>query len=224
MTIRFLGIWLLAVCCTRGDFVVAPSDRETQSGNTFTSDGFRSPSTFQNVYGARNFSGPVLIHGMAFRLEEGAGGLSFEAVIPRLVIRASTYSGSFTTFNGLSYEANKGIDDMTAFDSAMRWNATDLPGTSPNPFDLKIRFSQPFQYDPTKGALLIEYSASGQFTSGIAVDSHGHGDSSIGWIGGTATGNLVTEFDVTPIPEPHVALLGIAGVVALWLSRTRYQR
>ena len=214
----FVGSVVLTVGFTRGEFIVAPNDRATQSGNAFMINGFRTPATFQNVYQPANFSGPVVISGIAFRQNEGSGGLSFEAVIPRLRIQLSTYSGNLAGFNFSDYNSNKGLDDLTAFDGSIRWTTTDLPGSEPNSFDLGILFTQPFTYDPRKGALLINYTSFGPFTSGLAADSHAHGDAGIGWAGDTL-GNLVMQFNVTPIPEPSTLALAISMLV-LFLRKT----
>ena len=98
---------------------------------------------------------------------------------------------------------------------------TDLPGSGPDAFDLKIEFSKPFIYDPANGGLLMGFTTSGTFTSGIHPDAQGHGDSSIGWVGDKSLDNVVTEFNVTPIPEPSPYWLVLAGGVALFASKRR---
>jgi hypothetical protein len=219
---------ILATCFARAEFVVAPNQQATERGNTFTLSVLGGYS--QSVYGARNFSAPSQIKGIAFRLDEGSGGLSMQAVIPRLVIRMTTYSRTFESFHPASYDNNKGSDSMTVFDGPIRWNATDLLGGSPNPFDLKIEFVQPFSYDPTKGALLMEFQPFGSSQGGVVVDSHAQGDSSIGWTGtqptgfptyndGISVGNFVTQFDVTPVPEPRAMALIALGAIALVITR-----
>jgi hypothetical protein len=220
-------IWLFLFAasglCTRAELIVAPNDREALSGNGLTIAGFRSPNTYQNVYGAGNFSQPIEITAIAFRQNEASGGLSFDVVIPRVQIRISTYSGTFASFNQnqFAYDDNKGTDDMVAFDGSVHWTTTDLPGSGPNLFDLKILFSRPFVYDPSRGALLVNFSTGGNFTSGLAADSHGHNDPNIGWFGGNELGSLVTQFDVIPIPEPSTAALLIASIVTLVCLKTR---
>src|SRR4051812_23987291 len=85
---------LLSVLAAKADSIVVPADRANQPGDN-RAISFTRPGTFQTVYGAPGFPNPVLITAIAFRMDEGSGGLSLEAVIPRLVVQASTYSGTF---------------------------------------------------------------------------------------------------------------------------------
>ena len=103
-------------------------------------------------------------------------------------------------------------DDLTSFNAAVHWMTTDLAGGGPKAFDIKIQFSQPFAYDPSKGALLIDYESFGPISGGVIVDTHGHGDPTIGWGGGISTVNLVTQFEITPIPELSAALMMFAAL------------
>jgi hypothetical protein len=217
-TIIHTSLLSFVVLSIRADLVVVPPDRATQSGNTFISEAFRQPGTFQTVYSAPNFSGPVLINSMAFRMEEASGGSSIQAVIPRVTVQNSTFSGTPSSFEPFSYDANKGADEMTAYDSGVQWTTTDLPDFSPNPFDLKLVFSRPFFYDPSKGSVLINFTSSGDFTSGVAVDLHSHGRPDVGWVGNTGA-SLVTQFDVTPVPEPNAFILLLFGALALRVAR-----
>jgi hypothetical protein len=154
-------------------------------------------------------------------MDEASPSGSMEAIIPRAVVHVSTYFGTFASYRPGGYDQNKGADDTTTFDAALHWISSDV-GIAPNPFDLRIQFSTPFYYDPSKGALLVNLTTSGQFGSSIIADFHGHGDPSIGWSeGGVVPGNLVTEFNVTPVPEPRFTWLVVAGACAMLLARKR---
>src|SRR4051812_19051372 len=207
--IKVAVLMLLGGWNGKADFIVAPNDRATQSGNTFVSAGFDSPTTFQMVYGSKSFSAPVMITSLAFRLDETKLGLSFEAVIPNLTIQLSTYPGTLASFNRFSYLANMGADNKTVYDSSVHWTTTDLAGSGPNPFDLQLSFTQPFIYDPSMGALLMNFTATGTLSSGVSVDAHAS-DSATGWIAtadGIGGAIIVTRFDITPIPEPSTIWL-----------------
>lgn len=95
-----LCIALLFVWCLPGfaDEVVVPSAQATQAGNSSIIDPFRAPATIDEVYGAKNFSGPQMIAEVAFRLDQATGGGSYEVSIPRAVVRMSTFSGTYSSF------------------------------------------------------------------------------------------------------------------------------
>jgi hypothetical protein len=210
----------IAYCATlaigASEYVVVPHDRATQEGNSYQAEGFETPKTFQVVYGAKNFNGPILITGMAFRLDGGKSGQSFDAIIPRITIRFSTYGRTISSFNPSLYSSNKGTDDTLVFDSQVSWHTTDLPSGT-NPFDLSIKFSQPFSYNPANGQLLMSYSVpTGSGTVGFDADTHSFSDATIGWMGfngGTLTFMPITQFEIVPIPEPGMlALLSFATI------------
>jgi hypothetical protein len=226
---RFLKSALMAFVIAvpvHSDTVIVPPDRATQAGNNHLLDGFHNTGSFQSVYGAQNFSSTVLITGVAFRADENAGGLSLQASIPRVVINLSTYHGTFSSFNPSSYASNKGSDDTKVFDSAVTWTTTDLAGAQPNPFDLKIQFSTPFVYDPSKGSLLMSYSAPDQFGSSISADLHNNGDPSVGWVAGgfpfaSIESTLVTEFNTQSVPEARPVLYICLGIFIMARRFTR---
>jgi hypothetical protein len=211
------------VSSARADQIITPVAQATQAGNNDFFGPFRGPGTIDSVYQAKNFSGPVMINGLAYRMDEGNLGLSLQAIIPRVTIQMSTYSGTYSSYLvGPGYNGNKGPDDTKVFDAGVSWSSTDLPGSAPNPFDLKIQFSKPFLYNPANGALLVGFTTSGNFFSSITADSESHGDSSIGWFGDKTRGNLVTQFDVTSIPEPQFGWLFALGAFALISARRKH--
>jgi hypothetical protein len=218
--VKLIAIFAFCTFWARADQIVVPAAQATQSGNSFLIDPFAAPGTIDSVYGSKNFSGPVSINGIAFRLDEASLGRTFDAVIPRVTIRISTYLGTYNSYLiGPGYNGNKGLDDTLVFDAAVHWTTTDLP-SGPNPFDLKVLFSKQFAYDPANGALLVDFTTTGPFSGGIpSVDTQGHGDSSIGWFGDKSLGNLVTQFDVTSIPEPSTLWLMLFGLSAAYFFR-----
>jgi hypothetical protein len=213
---------LLSACtlsCLSAEFIVAPNDRATLSGNNSIIEGFAAPSTVQQLYGSSQFTTPVIISGLSFRADENLGGASFSAFIPRFTVRLSTFSKPTALFSA-SYDANKGADELVVFDGSLSWSGSDLPGSSPNSFDLRITFSQPFVYNPASGGLLMQYQSTG--SGPVSADAHFHGDPSIGLMvlnGGVTQITLVSRFDVVPVPEPVVTALLFAGVVFLGIRR-----
>lgn len=216
--IRYFLIVIFALR-TRADEAVVPAAQATQAGNSSVL--LSGPGTIDEVYGAKSFSGPETITEVAFRLDQATGGGSFEVTIPRVVIRMSTFQGTYSSFVATGgYDSNKGVDDTVVFDGSIHWTSTDLPSTAPNSFDLRIPLSLPFTYDAGKGPLLVRFQSLGSFTGGMILDSEGHGDPSIGWFADKTLGNLVTQFSVTPVPEPSmISLLTVGAGASLCLRK-----
>jgi hypothetical protein len=214
-------VWGAVTTLLHADEIVVPAAQATQVGNDFILGPFLSPGSIDSVYGSKNFSGPVMINGVAFRLEEASLNQSYNTVIPRVTIRLSTFSGTYNSYLvGPGYAGNKGPDDTTVFDASVHWITTDLP-SGPNPFDLKVQFSKPFIYDPSSGSLLMDFATSGSFTGIPGVDSQGHGDATLGWYGNKSLGNLVTQFDVSSVPEPSTIWLVLGGASSIYFLRTK---
>jgi hypothetical protein len=204
------------------DSIVVPNDRVNQAGNEAITQGFTGPGTFQQLYSSSQFTGPILITGIAFRPDETFSVSSVHVVIPQLTVRLSTFSKSAALFS-TSYSANKGLDEAVVFDSSVDWRSTDMPGSTPNNFDFKIPLSRSFVFDPSNGSLLMSFSANG--ASGNAeADTHSSGNAGIGMMalnGGVIPGYvLITEFEVVAVPEPRVGVLIMVGLLgALYRGR-----
>jgi hypothetical protein len=221
----FVPVFLLSISflSDRAEDVVVPADRATQAGNSFLGGPFTAQGTVNQVYGSKIFLGPVLINGIAFRMDETSPSGSMEAIIPRVTVRMSTYFGTIDTYRPGGYDQNKGVDDTTTFDAPVHW-ITSESGMPPNSFDLKLQFSTPFYYDPSKGDLIMNFTTAGLFGSSIRADYHGHGDPTIGWtVSGVVPANLVTQFDVTSVPEPAFGWLFALGTLALISVRVKCQ-
>jgi hypothetical protein len=216
-----LGGVLLTGSQSFASTVVVPPDRGNQSGNNEWVAGFLGSSAGgQTVYGAKNFSTPVVITGMAFRADENHDQTSpsFNITIPRFTIRFTTWSGSRSSFSGF-YADNKGADDTQVFDGSVHWTGFNAIGTAPNPFDMQVTFTTPFVYDPSRGSLLMEFDSAGPTSTSLrtSVDYHGHGDPATGFTyigGGLEIANIVTQFTFVSIPEPSpFAILGVFGII-----------
>src|ERR1051326_5527664 len=57
----YIVVFGVGLSSVKADSIVVPSDRETQSGNGSATAGFQFPASIQSVYGARNFTEPVVI-------------------------------------------------------------------------------------------------------------------------------------------------------------------
>lgn len=206
---KAVTLLLFSVSLARCDTIVVPPGNATQNGDNSLGQGFNTPNDLEVVYSAKYFSGPIEITGLSFRQDQGTGQEgSFEAIIPQVTIQLSTYRGTFQSFQQ-SYDQNKGLDEATLFDAPVDWKTTDLAGSQPNPFDFKIAFTKPFIYYPSAGSLLLHYQAFGPISGGgvIADIQTTSVDGSGGWFApnhtlGVSFGVLVTQFDVTSVPEP----------------------
>lgn len=209
---RSLGLLaLISVTIARGEYLTVPPDTSRNLPLAYPIGG--SAADFQLLYAKQNFSQPVLINGIAFRADEQSS--SFEAVVPRLTVRMSTYTKDFSQFFiGRPYAESKGADEVMVFDGSLNWSVNDLPGSEPNAYDLRIAFSTPFRYDPAAGDLLLNFVSQ---TSSRAFPVDLFEVSTSPPLGATSDGSaadnwmLATQFDVTPIPEPSSVCFLIAG-------------
>lgn len=216
-----VAIFVLAVFGRHsfGATIVAPNDREALEGNTSGYAG-ESRIDFQTLFTPANFREPMRINAIAFRLNAGSGGFSFDTVIPNVTVNLSTYSGNLGSFSRF-YASNRGPDDMEVFTGSVAWHSQDLPGGVPNPFELAITFSRSFDYSPALGSLLMRISVpTAGSNDSFASDAHNHNNAGIGWT--AMEGDLpllmnhVILFDYSVIPEAgawQMLLLGI-GVIA----------
>jgi hypothetical protein len=145
----------------------------------------------------------------------------------RVTIQLSTYKGTYQSFQS-SYDQNKGADDTVVYDAAVDWKATDVIGTQPNPFTFTVPFTKPFVYDPSAGSLLMRYQAFGPISGGgVTADAQGTPlDGSVGWIAqnhtlGVGFQVLVTQFEVTSVPEPRPLFLSICSLPMFFLIRKK---
>lgn len=205
--------------------IVAPNSAENQAGVRFYGSGFTDAGGFLSVYGAANFSGAMLIRSIAFRADEGGDDtrLSFDAVIPRVTLRMSTYTRGIESFNPRVYDLNASADSSTTFDGSVHWSGQNALGNAPNPFNMRIDLQAPFLFDPRKGSLLVEFLTSGSFALSAPADLE-NTDPSVGFSGaglGVEHSIVVTEFGGTNVPEPRMIHLLILGAAACLLRKLR---
>ncbi len=197
-----------------GDTLIVPGGAVSGFGDTYSDPLFDTEPNVVQIYGSQEFaaagSGPLLISGIAFRLDPAEAG-SMNVILPTLFIRASTYSGSlgaasFSEINRLPY--------TVVFDSS------NIPlqakPTNPNNFSVQLPFQTPFLYDPAKGALALNFygGLGGGFIQ--SVDAQHSGDSLILRHlpdGHTALDPIltVTKFTYTTVPEPNSLVILALG-------------
>ena len=172
---------------------------------------------YQQVYNRAVFPGPRLITEIAFA-DSGslvAGRVTYQLSlalgvtgVPPSQLGAAFLSGATPVFSG-SVEAA----------------ITPVVGD----FDFSIPLTTPFLYDPSQGYLLLEVVMSGStgttnggvgYVYSVSGDTSDFGRiyTSKGAVTAGAFSGLVTQFTVTPAPEPAAAALLCAGA-ALGVSR-----
>lgn len=248
-----LKMFLLAFCFTSASKIAAQDSPNLRvvfptspDGNTFSTIPFTGTADsvrFQQVYDFSNltilgYTGPYLVHYIAF-LEDASNENYFVSTFPNFQINVSTTARSV---DGLSavFSENVGVNDIIVTQGYLEF----FPSSS-TPFGVKngavIFFPTPFYLDPTQGNLLLDFRnfGGGYTSSGFppyngpayidAWDVAGDRVSSVSansvdaTSGTTSTLGLVTQFGLTPIPEPStLALLALAAsALALRLYRTR---
>ena len=130
----------------------------------------------------------------------------------------------------LTFANNVGQDAVVVFDGTnVDWTIQNRgPAGGPKEFDY-ITFQTPFEYDPSKGNLLMDVSFTyeGDFSADVFSDAGPHGQFIGGDLGGTranySQGGFVTQFTV--VPEPSTITLftmaGMVGAFVAWRKRKR---
>jgi len=136
--------------------VIPPAYTETEGGGG--SSVLQHDIRLQNVYSSAIFpSGKVLkIRELRFRPSAIFGG-EFSATIADLQINLSTTQAAV---DGLSatFADNVGTNDTVVFNGSVDVSsAFSGPAGGPKAFDIVIRLSKTFRYDPAAGNLLIDY-------------------------------------------------------------------
>lgn len=175
--------------------------------------------TYQQVYGASAFSGPMTITDLTFYHTQDAhgGGISDGIFNISLSTTSATVDGLNSTLS-----ANLGLDNTLVFSGSL---SSSLSGGL-----LRIVLSTPFSYDPNVGNLLLDVTGSGQSDSPLGymyfdMNSGIDDQMSRGFTGGTDSVGLVTGFNVSAVPEPStwaMLILGFAGVG--WMAYRRRNR
>ena len=178
MTTRKLIVILgvLSAAAPANTFVVAPNAQATQPG-TFpgTLSGTNPNTRLQQVIGSDQFhSNPILINQIAFRAFPGTGAVN--ATIPSLNLYLSTSPNFPNTSGGKTlistdFQSNVGPDNTLVYSGPVALNSPGCVFPSVCPFDIVISFTTPFLYDPSQGALLLDFQMAGFTAVSGALDS-----------------------------------------------------
>jgi len=236
LVVAYLGI---AVASAYADVIVPGSvagvEGNINNGFPFNIAFFSLTSQrYQQLYSSTEFTGPVLISGIAFRPDATIGS-AFSSTLPSIQISLSTTSAAV---DGLSttFANNVGGDVTTVFNGALSLSSSFTgPLGGPKNFDISITFATPFLYNPALGNLLLDVR---NFGGGATTqsDSQLSGSDSVSRVftnslfpagvnsptGVSDTQGLVTKFITTAIPEPNSLFLLSAGLVVLGFCRRKF--
>lgn len=165
-------------------------------------------TTYQQLYNANIFSGPVAISAVSFE-RVGGGSLLGSGMV---MLDASTSSSAVDALSG-DFSLNLGADRQQLFSGTLQ------PLLSGNM--LRFVFAAPFQFDPSKGNLLLSFN----FESFISPDEAVLFRANLGDAGGVysrvhdfgdgfAGYGLVTRFEtgtIGAVPEPSTWAMLIIG-------------
>lgn len=222
--------------------VVVPGFDAAAEGSGNNSYPFNSgfPSQrYQQVYGNSAFSsltGPVLITQIAFRPDGNFGSAFSNVTLPNVQIDLSTTNAVVDNLS-TTFANNVGANDAVVFSGPLTLSSADTgPAGGPMAFDIVINLLTAFFYDPSAGNLLMDVR---NFSGGSGVsqlDAEASGSDAMSRVytesqgvnaasvnpGENDTVGLVTQFTVTPVPEPGMsALVGMALVGAMGAVRRR---
>ncbi len=212
--------------------VVAPAGFATTDGSAIADGPIDDPGDrFQQVYSGSFFSEPVTITEIQFRAANSENAFRPNSITASDVLIQLSTTGSAANAAGIAaaYDLNVGSDVQTVFDGPITLDRGGSNASGSQPFEYGFVLETPFVFDPSMGNLLLDVSVPtgasvtlgtgfGALESFDAVVDQPDLDgiaSKTGEFGAVSTG-LVTQFTTTPVPEPTLALAGLAaGTVML---------
>ena len=163
----------------QGNYIgTTPTQISTVSDGLASTDGNAAlgtgpgPVRYQQEAAASDFSGPVLIYSLSFRLD-GAATAGVSGTWSDFNLQLST---TLQAAGGLSttYASNVGADVKTVFSGPISFSyAAAGPSHAPNAFGGTVTFSTPFLYNPANGNLLIDISSSSGPNVSYSLDEQG---------------------------------------------------
>jgi hypothetical protein len=224
-------------------YIVTPNDLTGTEGNLDNGDPFSVAETmrYQQVYANSQFgaiAGGGMITAIAFR-PDAVYGYAFTHTIANIQIDLST-TASGPGGLSLTFANNVGANDTTVFNGTLALSSAFTgPVGGPKNFDIVIPLTTPFYYNPAAGNLLMDIR---NFSSGNSggnlipqLDATSTDPTLVGRVyayDASATSapysfdedtiGLVTQFTVTPVPEPTTG--GLLCLATLIVAQRRISR
>lgn len=134
-----------------GNLAAVPGD----SGNGFPLNlgyfGITGGMRYQQIYSHTEFSSAGLIDALRFRRSPGATPFSSSSIDVKITL---SYAATTVSTASATFAANVGAGAVTVFDGILNLSSTGVG--SPNPFDAVIDVANLFNYDPSRGDLLLD--------------------------------------------------------------------
>jgi hypothetical protein len=161
-----------------GALLVVPSINEHLDGSATDGGGsgtLNTPGRLQVVYNASQFPvGILTIHELRMR-PSAVWGRAFTATISNLQINLSTTAAQPNQLSA-TFAQNVGTDDTIVLQGPITVSSRFIgPPGGPKEFEIILPLSRPFNYDPTKGNLLLDIRNSSASTAAF-VDTGGRLD------------------------------------------------
>ena len=216
-----LAVFCLSALPLMASDIIIGNPPDSGAGNCFPF-GCAYNAEYQQVYGASDFNtGPIMINSLhLYNTQYNSGATQTDAGTFTIELGYTTLGINNITGN-FAGNFNDGAP-TTVFSGSIN-QAWQFGNT------LNITFSQGFNYDPTKGNLLLDVVGQNVTTPGgniyYDVNSTGGYFSRVYCSGGVACGNngtvqngfgWVTGFDYTGVPEPGTLVMfgtGLVGVI-----------
>lgn len=207
--------------------LVVPNGLSTTNGDTGNLYPLFSakPIRYQQIYNKGQFfrfgGKPQMINSIAFRAHPS--GIAFTGSVPQLEVNLSTTTKTPDALSN-SFADNVGSDNLQVFSGPLEVVANNSQSSArPNSFDIVIKLTTPFLYDPSKGNLLLDIRNTQGGTQTPPLDQeidatsaesdsvsrvYNYGDSAASSAGSTGgrrendTVGLVTRFGTTTNPAP----------------------
>ena len=208
--------------CFAGTIVVP----NTPQGNT--SHDFASGIRVQQVYASSAFpAGAMTISSLAFRSALGQSSTSQNLTdfFMQMAVTLNNPDGLST-----AYTNNLGSNLQTVYTGAITLSSGGC-ASLPCPFDMAIALQSPYVYNPASGNLVVDFRATGSFSTTF-IDSQTTSGDSVSFIFGpqvNATGlasteGLITQFTTgsqAGVPEPGAGVLSATGLILVLALRLR---
>lgn len=165
MQLRIAILFAAAGAVALADSVVVPNPQATAAGNSPFKIG-KNAGRIQEVIGGGQFSqftGPVTITALRVRSFPGSGPLNFTLASYMVTLSTTqTYPNTKSghTLPSTTFASNVGPDATVVYNSSYTANSPGCAGPGPCPFDIVLKLTTPFSYDPSKGRLLIDIVSS----------------------------------------------------------------